>query len=127
MAEGGGRVPPQNVDAEESVLGAILLDNQAIDRVTGVLQPDDFYRESHRKIYRAMQATAAQLQAGNRDFRALSDHGTQVLRTAGFRPDYYEILATNLSPPGPGESVVVILVAAWLGKARLLDNLRVSL
>ena len=58
MAEVGGRVPPQNVDAEESVLGAILLDNSAIDRVTGVLQPDDFYRESHRKIYRAMQALA---------------------------------------------------------------------
>jgi len=56
MAEAGGRVPPQNVDAEESVLGAILLDNTAIDRVAGVLQPDDFYRESHRKIYRAMQA-----------------------------------------------------------------------
>jgi len=58
MAEVGGRVPPQSVDAEESVLGAILLDNTAIDRVTGVLQPDDFYRESHRKIYRAMQALA---------------------------------------------------------------------
>jgi replicative DNA helicase len=58
MAEVGGRVPPQSVDAEESVLGAILLDNSAIDRVTGVLQPDDFYRESHRKIYRAMQALA---------------------------------------------------------------------
>jgi len=58
MAEVGGRVPPQSVDAEESVLGAILLDNTAIDRVTGVLQPDDFYRESHRKIYRAMQVLA---------------------------------------------------------------------
>jgi replicative DNA helicase len=58
MAEGGGRVPPQNLDAEESVLGAILLDNTAIDRVTGMLQPDDFYRENHRKIFRAMQALA---------------------------------------------------------------------
>jgi replicative DNA helicase len=58
MAEAGGRVPPQNVDAEESVLGAILLDNGAIDRVTGTLQPEDFYRESHRKIYRAMQVLA---------------------------------------------------------------------
>ncbi|HWP64426.1 MAG TPA: replicative DNA helicase [Candidatus Limnocylindria bacterium] len=58
MAAGGGRVPPQNVEAEESVLGAILLDNGAIDRVTGLLQPDDFYRESHRKIFRAMLALA---------------------------------------------------------------------
>jgi replicative DNA helicase len=54
----GGRVPPQNVDAEASVLGAILLDNAALDRVIGVLQADDFYRESHRKIFRAMHALA---------------------------------------------------------------------
>jgi replicative DNA helicase len=58
MAEGGGRVPPQNLDAEESVLGAILLDNTAIDRVTGLLQPEDFYRENHRKIFRAIQTLA---------------------------------------------------------------------
>jgi replicative DNA helicase len=58
MPEGGGRVPPQNLDAEESVLGAILLDNTALDRVATMLQPDDFYRESHRRIFRAMQALA---------------------------------------------------------------------
>ena len=58
MAEGGARLPPQSVDAEESVLGAILLDNTAIDRVVGTLQADDFYRETHRKIFRAMQVLA---------------------------------------------------------------------
>jgi replicative DNA helicase len=58
VAEGGARLPPQSVDAEESVLGAILLDNTALDRVIGTLQADDFYRETHRKIFRAMQALA---------------------------------------------------------------------
>lgn len=48
------RVPPQSLEAEQSVLGAILLDNHAIDRVIEILGEDDFYRESHRKIYRAM-------------------------------------------------------------------------
>jgi replicative DNA helicase len=49
------RVPPQSVDAEQSVLGGILLDNTALDRLAEVLQADDFYREAHRKIFRGMQ------------------------------------------------------------------------
>jgi replicative DNA helicase len=48
------RVPPQNLDAEQSVLGAILLDNEAINQVVELLGDDDFYRESHRQIFRAM-------------------------------------------------------------------------
>src|SRR2546426_1655005 len=48
------RVPPQSLEAEESVLGGIMLDNTVIDRVIGVLQPDDFYRGAHRKVFRAM-------------------------------------------------------------------------
>jgi replicative DNA helicase len=48
------RLPPQSIEAEESVLGGILLDNTAIDRAIEVLGPDDFYREGHRRIYRAM-------------------------------------------------------------------------
>jgi replicative DNA helicase len=48
------RVPPQSLDAEQSVLGGILLDNGALDRVIELIGPDDFYREAHRKIYRAM-------------------------------------------------------------------------
>ena len=48
------KVPPQNLEAESSVLGGILLENEAINRVLEVLSPEDFYRESHRKIFRAM-------------------------------------------------------------------------
>src|SRR5881396_1874801 len=47
-------IPPQNLEAEASVLGAILLDNSCINEVMGILKPEDFYRESHRKIFRAM-------------------------------------------------------------------------
>src|SRR5215831_10666568 len=49
------RIPPQRLEAEQSVLGGILLDNTALDRLAEVLQPDDFYREAHRKIFRGMQ------------------------------------------------------------------------
>jgi replicative DNA helicase len=48
------KVPPQNLEAEASVLGGILLQNDAIDRALEVATPDLFYRESHRKIFRAM-------------------------------------------------------------------------
>jgi hypothetical protein len=37
------RVPPQSLEAEESVLGGVMLDNTALDRVVELLQPDDFY------------------------------------------------------------------------------------
>jgi replicative DNA helicase len=48
------RVPPQNIEAEESVLGAILLENECINRIIELLAAEDFYRETHRIIYRAM-------------------------------------------------------------------------
>ncbi|MEB3195413.1 MAG: DnaB-like helicase N-terminal domain-containing protein, partial [Cyanobacteriota bacterium] len=45
-------VPPQNLEAEEAVLGGILLDPDAIGRVADVLQPEAFYLGAHREIYR---------------------------------------------------------------------------
>jgi replicative DNA helicase len=48
------KVPPQSLDAEESVLGGVLIDVHALDRVVEVMSVDDFYRETHRKIFRAM-------------------------------------------------------------------------
>jgi replicative DNA helicase len=49
-----GRVPPQSLDAERSVLGGILLDNAAFDDVVTLVTPADFYREAHRKVFEAM-------------------------------------------------------------------------
>jgi replicative DNA helicase len=48
-----GDVPPQNLEAEESVLGAMMISPGAIAAVSEVLDAGDFYRESHAKIYRA--------------------------------------------------------------------------
>jgi replicative DNA helicase len=44
-------IPPQNVEAEQSVLGAILLENEALPKALEILRPEDFYRESHRRIF----------------------------------------------------------------------------
>src|SRR5256885_5493708 len=46
------RVPPHSVEAEQSLLGALLLDNQAFDRVADLVTGDDFYRDDHRRIWR---------------------------------------------------------------------------
>jgi replicative DNA helicase len=45
------RVPPQNLEAEQSVLGGILLENQAVNVVLEILESGDFYSESHRKVF----------------------------------------------------------------------------
>lgn len=50
MAELNERLPPQNIEAEQSVLGGMLLDAEAINRVVEMCSPDDFYREAHRLI-----------------------------------------------------------------------------
>ena len=46
------KMPPHSVEAEQSVLGGLMLDNHAWDKVADVLTEDDFYRQDHRLIYR---------------------------------------------------------------------------
>jgi replicative DNA helicase len=48
------KLPPQSIEAEESVLGAVLLDRDAIDKAFELLKAEDFYRPAHRKIYEAV-------------------------------------------------------------------------
>ena len=48
------KVPPQNIEAEQSVLGSILLEPEALSRVLEVMTGEDFYRETHRKIFNSM-------------------------------------------------------------------------
>ncbi len=48
------KLPPQHIEAEQSILGGILIENEAINRVTEILDADDFYREAHRKIFNAL-------------------------------------------------------------------------
>src|SRR5438445_2336358 len=46
------RVPPHSVEAEQSLLGALLIDNQAFDRIADLVAAEDFYRDDHRRIWR---------------------------------------------------------------------------
>jgi replicative DNA helicase len=49
-----GRVQPQNIEAEQSVIGCMLLDKEVIPTITKILKPEDFYRQDHREIYEAV-------------------------------------------------------------------------
>ena len=60
-ARGGDvRTPPHSVEAEQAVLGGLLLDSAAWDNVADVLRADDFYRPDHKLIYEAIGMLAAQ-------------------------------------------------------------------
>jgi len=77
-------------------------------------------------LYQMLRQAAEGLHAGVTDFDALAGSGRAALEAAGFRPDYFEIReAHRLGPPDP-DNDRVILTAAWLGQARLIDNLRVE-
>jgi replicative DNA helicase len=48
------RLPPQSIEAEQSILGAILIDRDAVVEIAEFLRPEDFYRQAHGTIYRAV-------------------------------------------------------------------------
>lgn len=57
MSEGSGidKIPPQSIEAEQSTLGSMLIEREAVARVEGVLSPGDFYRQAHQHIYSAVE------------------------------------------------------------------------
>ncbi len=53
-AKSGGRIPPHSIEAEQCTLGSMLLDEDAIAEVFGMLKADDFYRSEHRDIFNSI-------------------------------------------------------------------------
>lgn len=56
------RIPPQNLDAEQSILGGLMLDREALDQVGDMLLATDFYKPSHQKIFEAIKTLHSQNQ-----------------------------------------------------------------
>ena len=44
------RRPPQSINSEQSILGGLMIDNNALDSIVDIIQPDDFYRRDHKII-----------------------------------------------------------------------------
>jgi len=64
------RIPPHSIEAEQSVLGGLMLDNAAYDRIADIVTPDDFYRYDHRLIFQTVQ----KLIAANRPADVITVH-----------------------------------------------------
>ena len=60
LAKELGRKVPFSAEAEQSVLGSVLIDPDCFNRLTGVISESDFYMEEHRLIYAAMQSLFAE-------------------------------------------------------------------
>jgi pantoate--beta-alanine ligase len=79
-------------------------------------------------LHRVLRRTAAAVQSGNRDFAALEAQGLKEMAEAGFLPDYLAIRrAENLAVPDRDDDHLVVLAAAHLGAARLIDNVLVEI
>src|SRR5918993_854521 len=85
------RVPPHNIEAEESVLGSMLLSKDAIAEVLELLREDDFYRPAHRTVFRSVLELYGHGDAANATYyarivkeagvlRRLIDVGTQIVQ-----------------------------------------------
>jgi len=76
-------------------------------------------------VYRALDHARRRLEDGDTDVAAIEREGMETLRTAGFRPDYFEVrMAETLEAPQGHDVDVVVLTAARLGRARLIDNVQ---
>lgn len=83
-------------------------------------------RDRAAMLRRELLAAARALKRGVRDFRALETAARAHLVAAGFEPQYFDIVAPDLGPALPEDDDFVILAAAVLGAARLIDNIRLD-
>ena len=96
-------------------------DGLALSSRNGYLSAEE--RAIAPTLYATLRATAERLRAGERDFAALEAEAKAQLASAGFRPDYFEIRRPDdLQRPNLEDAELRIFAAAWLGRARLIDN-----
>ena len=101
-------------------------DGLALSSRNGYLSPEQ--RAIAPALYRSLQQIAQAIRGGERDYPKLLAEQQQQLEAAGLRRDYLEIRhAKNLRPATAEDRDLVILVAAYLGSTRLIDNLHLDL
>lgn len=77
------------------------------------------------RIYENLQQAAERLKSGDNNFASIERTALERLQVAGFRPDYFSVHeAQSLRPPSADTKHLVVLTAARLGKARLIDNIQ---
>lgn len=100
-------------------------DGLALSSRNGYLTPGE--RLQAPVIYQALTTCAEQLRNGERDFAKLEQQARKTIDQAGLRPDYFAIRRhEDLLEPAIEDQQFVVLAAAFLGKARLIDNIQVT-
>ena len=99
-------------------------DGLALSSRNGYLTPEQLVKAP--TLYATLKATAQALAAGNTHFYELNHEARARLAEQGFAPEYVEIRNLDLSPASLDSKSWVILIAARLGKTRLIDNLIVQ-
>ncbi len=87
------KLPPQSVEAEQAVLGGLLIEAEAWDLVSDLVGEEDFYRRDHRLIFRAVRELAEQGEAV--DAVTVSEHLAKQGDAGGVTLDYLAALAKN--------------------------------
>ncbi len=100
-------------------------DGLALSSRNGYLSSDE--RAKAPLIYQTLTQLQSAILSGQRDYASLAHAASSHLNKCGFKTDYLEIRAANLDSATENDSDLVILVAAYLGKTRLIDNLAFSL
>ncbi len=78
-------------------------------------------------IFAALERARVAIESGREDFAAIESEGLAALKGAGFRPDYFEVRdAETLATPSEASKSLVVLTAARIGRARLIDNVRAA-
>jgi len=106
------RVPPQAVEAEQSILGSMMLDNRCIDDVCEILRADNFYRQDHKKIFNAIDKLNSFSSAA--DVVTVSDFLTKSgeLDSVGGL-SYLGELAKNTPQSGAVKSYCDVVIERW--------------
>lgn len=116
-----GRIPPQAIDIEEAVLGAILIEKNALMNVVSLLTPEIFYKDAHNKVYKAIQF----LNNDNRPVNILTV--TQQLKKEGNLeivggPYFVSTLTDRIASASDLEFHVRILIELWMKREIIRVN-----
>lgn len=112
---------PVAIEGAETVREA---DGLALSSRNAYLTRDE--RRRAPGLYRALRGAASRLEAGERDFAAVEGDAVRALQEAGFEPEYVAVRRPDLAQAREADSAFVVLAAARLGRARLIDNIAVG-
>lgn len=96
-------------------------DGLALSSRNGFLSAEE--RKQAPLLFQTLSNLRTAIIGGQQDYPMLAQAAQAHLAKCGFQPDYLEVLRQDLEKPGPEDKELVILVAAKLGKTRLIDNL----